>query len=65
MGDIQQSQLLARHLLTLSSKRRNEVISYLDTDLKFEVVNHIFRFKEDMPFDLRDTIPTPPVPPCL
>ena len=55
---------LARHLLDLPRKKRSEIIECLDTDFASMVLEEISHLKEDMPLELRDTLPPGRIPNC-
>ena len=59
------ARLLARQLLTIERKKRNEVVFSLDTDFRISVVREIKRLESDIPLELRDTEPASPIAPCL
>lgn len=53
---------LARHLCVHCTKdNREKIIECLDTDFKTAVIEEIATLREDMPLEMRDTAPVPPV----
>ena len=54
---------LARQLcINCSKEKRKKIVDALDTEFKFAVLEEIAKIKDDMPLDMRDTQPVPPIP---
>jgi Mg/Co/Ni transporter MgtE len=55
---------LAKLLLSLKKERREKIVCCLDSEFAFRVLEEMNILKEDMPFDLRDTLPPGRIPNC-
>jgi hypothetical protein len=60
---VESTRRLARYLCVHCSKEsRNKIVECLDTEFKLAVLEEIAALREDMPLEMRDTSPAPPIP---